>query len=143
VSLNPRAIATLGVGFGAVSIAYLGLWPIGTPVEPPTEEAYRPRPGAPFVVAYQPELPEVLLRLEVIEARDTARILIGAGPLDAVAGLLVTERPDGAGVALEVEASMVMALAETPDGAVLAAAVDWSDDDEDVLEMLMTIATTT
>jgi hypothetical protein len=36
VSLNPRAIATLGVGFGAISIAYLGLWPTGiTPPEPP------------------------------------------------------------------------------------------------------------
>lgn len=34
--LNLGAIATLGVGFGAVSVAYLGLWPIGTPpVEPP------------------------------------------------------------------------------------------------------------
>jgi len=37
VSLNPRAIASLGVGFGAISIAYLGLWPTGiTPPEPPT-----------------------------------------------------------------------------------------------------------
>ena len=36
MSLNPRAIATLGVGFGAISIAYLGLWPTGiTPPEPP------------------------------------------------------------------------------------------------------------
>lgn len=40
MSLNPRAIATLGVGFGAVSIAYLGLWPIGTPpIEPPVPPA--------------------------------------------------------------------------------------------------------
>ncbi|HOW94940.1 MAG TPA: hypothetical protein PLF91_10670 [Mycolicibacterium fallax] len=36
MSLNPRAIATLGVGFGATAIAYLGLWPVGTPAEPPT-----------------------------------------------------------------------------------------------------------
>jgi len=34
MSLSPRAIATLGVGFGAVSVAYLGLWPVGD-VEPP------------------------------------------------------------------------------------------------------------
>lgn len=40
MTLNPRAIATLGVGFGAVSIAYLGLWPVGTPpVEPPPPPA--------------------------------------------------------------------------------------------------------
>lgn len=40
MSLNPRAIATLGVGFGAASIAYLGLWPTGTPpVEPPPPPA--------------------------------------------------------------------------------------------------------
>jgi hypothetical protein len=35
VSLSPRAIATLGVGFGATAVAYLGLWPIGAPVDPP------------------------------------------------------------------------------------------------------------
>jgi hypothetical protein len=28
MSLNVRAIATLGIGFGAVSVAYLGLWPV-------------------------------------------------------------------------------------------------------------------
>jgi hypothetical protein len=40
VSLNPRAIATLGVGFGATAVAYLGLWPVGTPpVEPPVPPA--------------------------------------------------------------------------------------------------------
>lgn len=36
MSLSPRAIATLGVGFGAVSVAYLGLWPLSiTPPQPP------------------------------------------------------------------------------------------------------------
>jgi hypothetical protein len=33
VSLDPRAIATLGVGYGARLVAYLGLWPTGA--EPP------------------------------------------------------------------------------------------------------------
>lgn len=28
MSLNPRAIATLGIGFGAELTAYLGLWPL-------------------------------------------------------------------------------------------------------------------
>lgn len=29
--LNPRAIATLGIGFSALQIAYLGLWPDAIP----------------------------------------------------------------------------------------------------------------
>jgi hypothetical protein len=36
VSLDPRWIATLGVGYGARAIAYLGLWPSTTPPQPPT-----------------------------------------------------------------------------------------------------------
>ena len=40
MSLNPRAIATLGVGFGATAVAYLGLWPVGTPVEPPVPPSF-------------------------------------------------------------------------------------------------------
>lgn len=35
MSLNPRAIASLGVGFGALSVAYIGLWPVGEPTRPP------------------------------------------------------------------------------------------------------------
>lgn len=29
MSLNPRAIATLGIGYGALPMAMLGLWPAG------------------------------------------------------------------------------------------------------------------
>ena len=36
-NLNPRAIATLGVGFGPTLVAYLGLWPVGEPVIPPPD----------------------------------------------------------------------------------------------------------
>lgn len=32
--LSPRAIATLGIGFGALSVAHIGLWPVDvTPVK--------------------------------------------------------------------------------------------------------------
>ena len=143
MSLNPRAIATLGVGFGAVSVAYLGLWPVTSPVEPPAEEAYRPRAAAPFVVVYEPELPEVLLRLETVEPRDTARFRLATGPIEALGGVLVTEPADGAGFWIEVEASVSLALVERADGAAAAIAVDWSDDDDEVLDLLAQLAMTT
>lgn len=42
--LSPRAIATLGVGFGPTLVAYLGLWPVTTtgPILPPP--AFGPGP---------------------------------------------------------------------------------------------------
>jgi hypothetical protein len=143
VSLNPRAIATLGVGFGATAIAYLGLWPIGAPVEPPAESARRPSGPAPFIVDYQPELPDVLLRLEAVEGADRAQIRLAVGPADAVAGLAFVEPSDSAGLEVEIEAATTLVMTEPPDALALAAAVDWSDDDEDVIELLMAITTNT
>lgn len=35
MSINPRSIATLGVGFGALNMAFLGLWPDGGAGAPP------------------------------------------------------------------------------------------------------------
>lgn len=49
MSLNPRAIATLGVGFGAISIAYLGLWPVS--ITPPIQPPYQPS-GSSFGALY-------------------------------------------------------------------------------------------
>lgn len=37
MSLNARAIATLGIGFGPTLVAYLGLWPVGADVTPPPQ----------------------------------------------------------------------------------------------------------
>lgn len=141
MSLNPRAIATLGVGFGAVSVAYLGLWPVSTPVEPPIDAPYRPRAAAPFIVDYTPELPDVLVRLEAIEARDTARIHIGTGALDALAGLVVTESSDGAAFTLDVVATTTIEIAEPADGGALALRVDWSDDDREFEEVMAALLT--
>lgn len=43
-NLNPRAIATLGVGFGPTLVAYLGLWPVD--VAPPVDDFGPLRGGA-------------------------------------------------------------------------------------------------
>lgn len=49
MSLNVRAIATLGIGFGAVSVAYLGLWPVTSP--PPITPDF----GGTGQVVYTPD----------------------------------------------------------------------------------------
>jgi hypothetical protein len=54
VSLSPRAIATLGVGFGALSVAYVGLWPVSTPVDPPIP------PTPPAMSAYVDASPALI-----------------------------------------------------------------------------------
>jgi hypothetical protein len=47
MTLNQRAVFTLGVGYGAASMARLGLWPGGqSPAEPPPP-AVRPASGSP------------------------------------------------------------------------------------------------
>ena len=73
MSLNPRAIATLGVGFGAVSIAYLGLWPTGTPpVEPPLPVpvmAIADLPERPFIILDDRDLLDIMpIVIEVLNS---------------------------------------------------------------------------
>ena len=73
MSLNPRAIATLGVGFGAVSIAYLGLWPPGTPpVEPPLPVpvmASADLPERPFIIRDDRDLLDIMpIVIEVLNS---------------------------------------------------------------------------
>lgn len=46
-SLDPRAIATLGIGYGARGMATLGIWPLGTPAPQPPEH-YPPAAPGPF-----------------------------------------------------------------------------------------------
>lgn len=137
MSLNPRAIATLGVGFGAVSVAYLGLWPVSTPVEPPTEApARRPGGAAQFYVDYKPELPDILARLRAVETPDQARIVLAVSDDRRQITITVLERADELAAQAVVEVQSRLLAMEPSDALHAAAVADWSDDDREFEEIM-------
>jgi len=135
VSLNPRAIATLGVGFGAVSVAYLGLWPVSTQVEPPATPARRPGGAGQFTVDYTPELPDILARLVAVEAPDRARIVLAVSDDRRQITITVLERPDELAVEAVAEVQGRLLAMEPSDALHAAAETDWSDDDREFFEI--------
>lgn len=60
MSLDPRSIATLGVGYGARALAYLGLWPTTVPAPTPHREIGRSGRSHTIV-----RVPKRLVRREV------------------------------------------------------------------------------
>jgi hypothetical protein len=136
VSLSPRAIATLGVGFGAVSVAYLGLWPVSTSVEPTPEPSYRPRGAAPFVLDYTPELRDILVRLAAVESPDRARVTFSVSDDRRQITITVRERPDAAAMLAATDAQGRLLAMEPSDVLLASAVTDWSDDDRDFEEIM-------
>jgi hypothetical protein len=136
VSLSPRRIATLGVGFGALSVAYLGLWPVA--VEPPTDLPMPPSrtTRGSFALAYEPAIRDVRLHVFARELPDDARLRLVVDQIAPLA-LVAREPSDAMRVAFNVprvRASLL--LKESSDTATLSATADWSDDDAEIEAIL-------
>jgi hypothetical protein len=125
MSLNPRAIATLGIGYGPRPMAMLGLWPVdGVIVQPPKPDFI---PGGALLPGKRSRLrhaarADTALRLRCAISASARLALPAAVAVDAAAGLKSTA------------ALRLSAMAEMAAGTGIAAGAEVRDE---VLEMLL------